>query len=118
MTENTTQDTQSTETPIVAAFRLVDGQVIVGQVWSISSGPCAYTVKNPAIYAVVQKEAILAGEAPRAVPAMQKYRTMPYIGAFPEELFLQSSQIIGFPEEITIPEIVALYSKTIGGSNR
>lgn len=117
MTETTTPDVQQ-EMPVIAAFRLVDGQVVIGQLprmpnASEDAGLMDYTVKNPVIYAIVQKPGILAGEPPKPVPAMQKYRVLPGIGDFATELFLQYTQILGSPAEITISELVDLYHKTI-----
>lgn len=112
----------STETMRIAAFRLVDGQVIVGQVPYISTPAdedglmTDYTVQNPAIYAVMQKAAVLAGDAPKAVPAMQKYRVLPLLGEFATELHLQYSQIIGFPAEITDPDVLDVYRKVISSN--
>jgi hypothetical protein len=77
-----------------------------------------YTVQNPALYAIVQKPSVLAGDAPKPVPAMQKYRVLPGIGAFSDTLHLQYSQIIGFPQEITDPDVIAVYNKVLGQTTK
>lgn len=103
------------------AFRVVDGQVVLGQVeqstLAVDTLAGVIVLQNPVVFAFVQKPALLAGEPPKPVPAMQKYRTLPLFGAVVEKLALTTEQFIGEPELVSEESLIDLYFRTFSGKS-